>query len=318
MDIVFITSARDSDRVTKIVNGFRWIASSPHAVDGENPWVIPSTDMMLEDKFMEFSFGHYSVCHIETGVLPFCRSVNIQFFECPVVELSANFKLERAEGVSDTFKTITDGMGVVVKGVDAPLVSHMGMVMESDSVNNWISHCGVWVLGVDPCPQRVGTFFIQSHAHLVEQSEVVLNRSVSILRGESFSSLFPHFLCRLGADEGIALFDELNCKLVELFEVIGGVGHLPRFVAHPLDVFFNVFNELLVFFGGVGIVKSQIALSVIDFGLHEVESHRLAMAYVEVSVGFGREPGQNDISELVDSVLQKFFGVQGRFHFSAN
>lgn len=85
VDIVFITSARDSNRVTKIVNGFRWIASSPNAVDGGKSLGNPiPRDMMLEDKFMEFSFGHYSVCHIETGVLPFCRSVNIQFFRVSV------------------------------------------------------------------------------------------------------------------------------------------------------------------------------------------------------------------------------------------
>ena len=68
-------------------------------------------------------------------------------------------------------------------------------------------------------------------------------------------------------------------------------------VSHPSDVFFNVINELLIFFYGVGIVKPKIAPSIGDFCLHEVKSHSLAMPNMKVSIWFWGESGENALSK---------------------
>ena len=68
-------------------------------------------------------------------------------------------------------------------------------------------------------------------------------------------------------------------------------------VSHPSDVFFNVINELLIFFYGVGIIKPKIAPSIGDFCLHEVKSHSLAMPNMKVSIWFWRESGENALSK---------------------
>ena len=80
---------------------------------------------MAEDHFMQFSFGHYGVGDVETGVLPDVGTVDVEFLENPVVQFASDFELEGAEGVGDAFETVADGVGVVIEGVDAPFVAHV-------------------------------------------------------------------------------------------------------------------------------------------------------------------------------------------------
>jgi len=51
--------------------------------------------------------------------------------------------------MSYAFETVTERMGVVIKRVDAPFVTNMRMMMEFDSVNNWVSHSRIGMFYVD-------------------------------------------------------------------------------------------------------------------------------------------------------------------------
>ena len=58
MNIVFVASASAPDSITEIVDSLGWVASSSHAIDGENARVVPSSNVVFEDELMELSFGH--------------------------------------------------------------------------------------------------------------------------------------------------------------------------------------------------------------------------------------------------------------------
>lgn len=64
MNVVFVASASAPDGITEVVDGLGWVASSSHAIDGENARVVPSSNVVFEDELMEFSFGHDRVCDV--------------------------------------------------------------------------------------------------------------------------------------------------------------------------------------------------------------------------------------------------------------
>lgn len=176
------------------------------------------------------------------------------------------------------FETVADGVCVVVERIDAPLVAHVGMRVVLDTIDHGVSESGIDVFLVDFGTKRHRPFLMQSQPHLVEQLQVLFDRPVSILGGESVRSLLPHLLGRLVADERVSLLDELESEVIEDFKVVGGMCDFPGLVAHELDVFFDVDDVLDVLLGGVGIIEAQVALpTLVDLGLHEVEPHRLAV-----------------------------------------
>lgn len=96
---------------------------------------------------------------------------------------------------------------------------------------------------------------------------------------------------------------------MEDVEVVGSVCDFPGFVAHELDVFFDVDDVLDVLLGRVGVVEAQVALALTHLRLHEVEPHGFAVTDVQVTVGLGRKSRQDHVAELVYSVLQQLFRV---------
>jgi len=59
------------------------------------------------------------------------------------------------------------------------------------------------------------------------------------------------------------LLDELDSEIVEFIEVVRRSSGFPGLVAEPVDDVFDVINELVVFFAGVGVIKSQVAVSIV-------------------------------------------------------
>ena len=85
---------------------------------------------------------------------------------------------------------------------------------------------------------------------------------------------------------------------MQYLKIIRRMGHLPRLIAHKLDVLLDVDDVLDVFFGRVGVVEAQVAVAFAHPGLHEVETHCLAVADVQVTVWLRWEASQNDVSVL--------------------
>lgn len=129
---------------------------------------------------VELSLRKHCIADIQSRVLPNVGSVNVQLLQGPVVELSSNLKLESAKRVGDALKTIADWVSEVVKRVDAPFILGVGMGSVSDPVQHWISEGGVGMGGVNLGFQAILTFGVETQSHVLEHSEVVLNRSIPV------------------------------------------------------------------------------------------------------------------------------------------
>jgi hypothetical protein len=87
------------------------------------------------------------------------------------------------------------------------------------------------------------------------------------------------------------LFDELDGIGMQDLEVIRSVCHFPGLIAHEVDILLDVLDILDVLLGWVGIVETEVAMSLAHLGLHEVETHGLAMSNVKVAIGLWWETG---------------------------
>lgn len=76
--------------------------------------------------------------------------------------------------MGDAFKRVADGVGVVVEGVDAPLVAYVWVRVELDAVDDWVTHSCIGVFAVDLGSQGKSSLLMQSKAHLLKQSQVIL------------------------------------------------------------------------------------------------------------------------------------------------
>ena len=94
------------------------------------------------------------------------------------------------------------------------------------------------------------------------------------------------------------MFDELNGEVIEMAEIITGMGDFPGLVSHPIYIFFNVFDELFILFDGVGVIESEVAFAFGNSGLHEIKSHCLTMTNVKIPIRFWWETSQNAFSKL--------------------
>ena len=92
-----------------------------------------------------------------------------------------------------------------------------------------------------------------------------------------------------------------------------------------MDVLLDGVYKLGVLFGGVGVVKAEVAHAAILFGGAEVDGEGLAVADVQVAVGFRREAGVDGhalelptfcnvfVDELMDEILALGFPCFGGF-----
>lgn len=106
------------------------------------------------------------------------------------------------------------------------------------------------------------------------------------------------------AHESESLLDELDGAFVEDFEVVRGVGSLPRSLSEPLNVVLNAIDVFHVFLFRVSVIESQVAFAVVIFGSTKVESDGLSVTNVQVTIRLRRESGENQVVELFVSFLQ--------------
>ena len=101
---------------------------------------------------------------------------------------------------------------------------------------------------------------------------------------------------------------------MHLLEVVAGEEHAGGRVglgsalpseAEPPDVVGDGIDELLLFFGWIGVVKAEVAGAAELFGQAEADADGLGVADVQVAVGLGREARGDDgaVAGLAPSAL---------------
>ncbi|MNN25163.1 hypothetical protein D3C81_1386210 [compost metagenome] len=81
---------------------------------------------------------------------------------------------------------------------------------------------------------------------------------------------------------------------MQLVEVFGGIAHRAGpLEAQPLHIALDGVDVLLVLFGRVGVIETQVTGSAEFLGQAEVHADRLGMADVQVTVGLRRKTGDD-------------------------
>ena len=79
---------------------------------------------------------------------------------------------------------------------------------------------------------------------------------------------------------------------MQLIEIVRGEAHFTGpFKAKPFNILLDRIDVLLLFFGGIGIVKTQMAIAAKLAGQTKVQANRLCMTNVQIAVGLRRKTG---------------------------
>ena len=227
--------------------------------------------------------------------------------------------------MGNALQRVLNGMGKVVHGIDAPLVPLTVVVHMADAIDDRVAHIEVAGSQIDLGAEGITVVLKFSGAHSGEQVQTFLNGAVAVRgngRGIQVAPVLLELLRRQLADVGQSLFDEFYRVLVVLFKIVGAVVEAVAPVeAQPVDILLDGLHKLHVLFGGVGVVHAEVAQAVVLFGGAEVDDQRLAVADMQIAVGFRRKPGVNGLpgklpaggDVLVDECVDKVFAFS---HFS--
>ncbi len=196
-------------------------------------------------------------------------------------------------------------MGVVVHRVDAPGVAGAHVVGVADPVDGRVAHRHVrrgHRVFADLGAHDVLAILVLAGAHIAEDRQRFLGRAVAERRIladlAEIAAVGGHVFGALAVDIGKALGDQVFGHQVQLLEIVAGVVQVVLAAVlpvktEPFDAVDDGVDVFLLFFGRVGIVKTQVAAAVVVACQAEIDADRLGMAHVQVAVWLWREAGDH-------------------------
>ncbi|GIX61052.1 uncharacterized protein BcabD6B2_04870 [Babesia caballi] len=304
LDLDEVLALGDPDLAAEAADGGGGAAAAPQAGDGGHAGVVPAAHEALLDELDEQALVHDAVGQVEARVLDLAGAENTQLLLEPVVERPVVLELDGADGVGDALYAVRLAVGVVVHGVDDPLVAGVDVGRANNAIQDWVTHVHVARRHVDLSAQQAVAVGEGAVAHLLEEVEVLLHAAVAVGRlasglGDAAARL-ADLLDALVVHVGQALLDELDGPVVQLLEVVGGeVEVLAPVVAQPAHVVLDGLNVHGLLGGRVGVVEAHVRAPAEHLRELEVEADGLGVADVQVTVGLGREARD----DLLDATL---------------
>ncbi len=175
-----------------------------------------------------------------------------------------------------------------------------------DAVKDRVPHDDVWRSHIDFGAEDMGPILEFTCPHPCKQVQILLDGAVSIrallARLGQGAAVLPDLIGTQVSDIGLAVFDQLDGKLIELLEIVGGIEEAIFPVeAQPVDIVDDRFNIFEGFAARVRIIHPQIAGALILCGDAEIEADGFGMPDMEISVRLGREAGGHTALEPVRS-----------------
>jgi hypothetical protein len=155
-----------------------------------------------------------------------------------------------------------------------------------ESENDGVSHGTVARVKGNACANAVLSSQVGTSLHLSKHGQTLLSRAVTSLAGKTVLSVSALNLGIGVIGVGVAVLDHLLGEIVNLLEVVTGVGDLVVLDVHQLEIMKDSILKLLLLLGGVCVVESNDELSVsVGGGLCEVivEKSGLGVANVKVA-----------------------------------
>ena len=160
-DVDAAVGARDADGRDEGADGFRRKAAAAKAGERGHARIVPAAHALLLHELEQLALAEQGVGEVEAVELDLLRGEDAELLDVPAVERLMVGELERAHGVGDVLDGIRLAVGVVVHGVDAPLVAGAVMRGVQDAVHDRVAHVEVGRghvdLGAEHAASRRGT-----------------------------------------------------------------------------------------------------------------------------------------------------------------
>ena len=288
-----------ADAVDEVADGLGGEATAAHGAQGGHAGIIPAGDETALHQRAQVALAHHGAGQVQTAELDLtgtARQHGSGLFHHPVVQGAVILILQRAQAVGDAFQRVTDGMGEVVHGIDAPFLARAVMLLVQDAVHGGVAHVDVGGGHIDLHAQDHAAFGMLASLHFLEQAQVFLHGTVTIgavlARLGEGAAVFAHLLLTELVHISQIALDPVHGDIVALLIVLAGKEQAALPVeAQPADVIHDAVHILGFFLGGVGIVKAQVGHAAVALSGQKVRHQRLAVTNVQVAVGFRGKTG---------------------------
>ena len=144
----------------EVMDGSRCITTAAKTTERRHTRIVPSVDKTCLDHVAELSLRKYRMGDTQSCKLDLTGLRGYGYIlDDPVIQRSVCLKLERAEGVCDTFKCIFDRVREVIHRIDAPLVTGVVVTHVVDTVDRRITHIEVAGSQIDLRTKCHGSIF---------------------------------------------------------------------------------------------------------------------------------------------------------------
>ena len=195
--------------------------------------------------------------------------------------------------VCHTFEEVALSVGEVIHRVSLPGIAGAVVRVLHYTIDDRVAEVHIGAGHINLGTEHHLAFLDFAGVHLLEQSEAFFDRTVAVwafcTRLGRSALLCGDVFRRLFVDVSLAFLNQADGKVPQLLEVIGCIIFISPLESEPLDVFLDGFHVFHIFFGGVGIVKAEVAYTAIAGCDSEIQADGLGVSDVEVSVWLGRE-----------------------------
>ncbi|CAH0015208.1 unnamed protein product [Clonostachys rhizophaga] len=229
----------------KLAEGGNSQTSSDDTTDSRHTRVIPPRNLAAIDNLGQLTLGKEGLDEVDTGKLPQVHSSDIQSVEEPVILLVSVSVLGSTQGMGHALKTVYDGAGEVVCGVDVPcppsaVVWCRLLVLEvRESVNDRVSQRAVAGVESDASSDAMFPSKLGSLLHLLKDGQGLLRGAVSAGARKAVHAVLLLDLGVSVVGVGVSGTDHLLGGVVEFLEIVTGMGDAVDLDAEKLHILYN-------------------------------------------------------------------------------
>ena len=179
------------------------------------------------------------------------------------------------------------------------------------AINNRIAEVHIRISHVYFGTQHHGSVFYFSVSHFLKQSQVFLDRTVTIRTidtrlGRSSFLLGDNFRTLL-VDIGFSFLDQTDGKIPQLLEIVGCVIDVTPMESKPFYIFLDCIDIFCIFFYRVRVVETKVTNSVITFCNTEIQTDCFGVSYMQITVWFRWKTSL--YASAILSFCQVFFNI---------
>ena len=216
----------------------------------------------------------------------------------PVVQGPMVLEFKRAEGMGDVLDGVGLAVGKVIAWINAPGRARARMARVQNAIEHRVAQIDVSRCHVDLRSQHPRPVGELARPHAPEKVEVFLDASLTprtIVPGFcQRAAARPHLLLRLIIDIGLAVTDQVLGPRVELLEIVRCVVKVRSPVeAEPAYILLDRIDKLLLLFGRIGVIETQVTAAAEFLRDAEIEANRLGVTDVQIPVWLRRKSGHH-------------------------